>query len=118
MDLRDNCHAFADRTADALYGAETHVADRVYARQARFEWRARAAVCIASQLGELGVGVKLDRRPGCNAIDQIARHAGREALPTYQRMNLGGVIGDEYRGLSGGVAAADQRDFLASASFC
>src|SRR5438105_12943874 len=64
---------------------------------------------------ELAVGMKLDDRRRRNAIDQIARHRRRETFTAYQHVHPGRVIGEEHRGLSGRIAAADDCDFLARA---
>jgi hypothetical protein len=41
-------------------------------------------------------------------IDQVARHAGGEARAAHENEDLGRELRQEYGGLSGGIAAADQ----------
>ena len=70
---------------------------------------------ITVEARELAGGMKLDYRGRRNAIDQIARHRRRETFTAYQHVYPGRVIGEEYRGLSGRIAAPDDCDFLTRA---
>src|SRR5262245_13496527 len=59
--------------------------------------------------------MELDVRKRHDAVDEVARHAGLQAIPAHYEMQLLDFGRKEYDGLSRRVAAANQRDLLSFA---
>lgn len=72
---------------------------------------------IAVKLGEFGVRVHLDVWRSLDPIDEIARHAGADAGPAHQHVDLRRVLRQENSGLPGRIAAANQHHFCLVAHF-
>jgi hypothetical protein len=66
-----------------------------------------------------GCSSMLSVERGFDAVDQIARHSGRQRRPTHQHVDLGSVLRQKHRSPAVRVTAADQGDLLicAPASF-
>jgi len=70
---------------------------------------------VAVQRRQLGAGQQRDVGRGIDPVDQVARHAGRQAGAAHQHVDLGRVLGEEDGRLAGGVAAAHQGHLGAAA---
>ena len=77
--------------------------------------RLDARLARAGEPDDLGARQELDVRRRRDAIDQVLRHARREARATHQHPHLRRMHREKNRGLPGGVAAADQHDFFTRA---
>src|SRR5262249_50794621 len=64
---------------------------------------------------DFSAGDQLDVRLRGDAIDEIARHARRQARAAHQQPDLTHLARQVYRGLTGGVARAHERDLLPGA---
>src|ERR1700674_969335 len=70
---------------------------------------------VTVQLGQFGIEVQFDVGSRLDTLDQVARHARREAGAAYQHRYLGRVLPQVYGCLPGRVAAPDQSHFFAGA---
>src|SRR5262249_32386931 len=57
-------------------------------------------------------GAQSDVRGLLDAADEVARHAGREAFAADEDVDLARGLREEHRGLTSGVAAADDDDVV------
>ena len=69
---------------------------------------------VALQLADLGVQPEIDPRVAMDAIGQIARHVLLEPVLADDQGQARDLVGQEQRRLTGGVAAADDRDRVAA----
>src|SRR5436190_3517520 len=72
-------------------------------------------VPVSLESGDLGAGVQLYPRALLDTSYQVARHRLRESSRSDQHVNFSRCLRQEYRGLTGGVPAADDHDILARA---
>src|SRR5471032_1210845 len=97
----------ADEQEDAAHRVIVFLARLVVAPA-----HARQAIVIAFECDDFRVRVYGDIGRGGDALDQIARHAGRQAGAAYHHMHTAGVAGKKDCRLASRVAAAYQHDFL------
>jgi hypothetical protein len=67
---------------------------------------------IALQRRNLGLRVERDPGRALDAIDQVFRHARREAVTSNEHMHVLGMARQKHRRLARGVAAADHNDLF------
>ena len=72
------------------------------------------STALALERGDLGAGNDRHVGQAFDPIDQILRH-GVAQRPAGDQGHIGGMLGEENRGLPRRIAAADERDILAPA---
>src|ERR1700679_2032777 len=70
------------------------------------------------QLNDFSMRSYLDLRRGRYAIDQVVGEGFLQAISTNQDVDFSRIAGEVQGGLSGGVAATDHEDILATAQLC
>jgi tRNA U38,U39,U40 pseudouridine synthase TruA len=69
---------------------------------------------VSFQGDELGPGVQHDRRVVFTPANEVPRHRVCQAARADQHVHALGSLGQEYRSLTSGIAAADHDDLIAA----
>ncbi|MNT26530.1 hypothetical protein D3C72_1621080 [compost metagenome] len=97
----------ANKQEDAAHGAIGFLARLVVAPA-----HLRQAVVVTFEGDDFRMRVQSDVGRGGDALDQIARHAGRQTFAADHHVDFGGVAGEKHGRLAGRIAAADEDDLF------